>query len=252
MTFEIDLSGRNAFVTGASRGIGRASAEVLARAGANVILGYRTSEQEATETATQIEASYGVQAMAVSCDSADPEQIRAAYKQIRDRFKTLDVLVNNAGILEDALIGMISDDVVNRTLAVNTAGPIHHLQAAARLMRKSESASIINLASIIGRVGNTGQVVYSASKAAVIGFTYSASKELAPQGIRVNAIAPGFIDTDMTRSLEQDKYDERVASVKMGRAGTAEDVADTVLFLASDLSTYVTGQVIGVDGGMLV
>ncbi len=199
-----------------------------------------------------VESTHRVRAMAVACDSSDPEQIREAYKEIRREFGGLDILVNNAGILDDALIGMISEESLNHTLAVNTAGPIHHLQAAARLMRKSKSASIINLASIIGRVGNSGQVAYGASKAAVIGFTYSAAKELAPQQIRVNAVAPGFIDTDMTRALDETKFAERVESVKMNRAGTPEDVAKTILFLASDLSAYVTGQVIGVDGGMLI
>jgi 3-oxoacyl-[acyl-carrier protein] reductase len=167
-------------------------------------------------------------------------------------FGRLDVLVNNAGVLKDALIGMVSDDVLEDTFRINTFGAIHHLQAASRLMQRSGGGSIINMTSIIGVVGNEGQIAYGSPKAALIGLTKSAAKELAPRGVRVNAVAPGFIDTDMSRSLPADKYADRVASIKMGRVGTPEDVADVVLFLASDLSRYVTGQVIGVDGGMVI
>ncbi len=245
----LGLRGKVAVVTGGSRGIGQACAQVLAAQGAKLVLMGRTDSEHLRSVCDAVGGEVSV--MPVVCDSAQPAQIRRAYQQIRSEFGRVDVLVNNAGILEDALIGMITEETIDHTLAVNTAGPILHLQAAARLMRKS-GGSIINLSSIIGRVGNTGQVVYGASKAAVIGVTLSAAKELAPKGIRVNAIAPGFISTDMTAALPADKYAERVASIKMGRVGTAEDVARAVLFLASDLSGYVTGQVIGVDGGMLI
>ncbi len=162
------------------------------------------------------------------------------------------MLVNNAGILDDALLGMVSDEMIERSFRVNTFGAIHHLQAAARLMQRNNEGSIVNLSSIIGVVGNEGQTVYAATKSALIGLTKSAAKELAPRRIRVNAVAPGFIDTEMTRALPPEKFEERSAGIKMGRVGTPEDIARSVLFFASDLSRYVTGQVLGVDGGMLV
>lgn len=238
-------------VTGGTRGIGRASAELLAAHGASVVVVGRSDLGSAAQVAADLAATHGHPALALVADAADSAAIREVYRRVRADFGRLDILVNNAGVLSDALVGMLSDELIDGTLAINTAGPMHHLQGAARLMRKT-GGSIVNLTSIIGRNGNAGQVVYSASKAAIIGMTYSAAKELAPSGIRVNAVAPGFIDTDMTRSIPPDKYAERVASIKMGRVGSAEDVARAVLYLASDLSSYVTGQVLGVDGGMLV
>lgn len=247
----LDLAGRVAVVTGGTRGIGWATARLLASHGASVVVVGREDSSSASAAAGKLNADFGQPALGAVADASDPDAIKALYQQVRRELGRLDVLVNNAGILRDALVGMIDDDLVSDTLAVNTAGPIHHLQAAARLMRRN-GGSIINVSSIIGRRGNVGQVVYAASKAAVIGMTLAAAKELAPRGIRVNAVAPGFIDTDMTRALPPEKFDERVASVAMGRPGTPDDVAQTILFLASDLSAYVTGQVLGVDGGMLI
>lgn len=202
--------------------------------------------------ASELAEAYGVRGLGVACDVREPNAVRSLYREVFSAFGRLDVLVNNAGVLKDALIGMVSDDVLEDTFRINTFGAIHHLQAASRLMQRSGGGSIINMTSIIGVVGNEGQIAYGSSKAALIGLTKSAAKELAPRGVRVNAVAPGFIDTDMSRSLPADKYADRVASIKMGRVGTPEDVADVVLFLASDLSRYVTGQVIGVDGGMVI
>ena len=186
------------------------------------------------------------------CDAGRPDQIRAAYQRIFTEFRRLDVLVNNAGVLDDALVGMVSDESLQRTFEVNAIGAIHHLQSAARLMQRKNSGSIINMTSIIGRFGNSGQIAYGSSKAALIGLTRSAAKELAPVGIRVNAIAPGFIHTDMARSVPSAVFEQRVASIGMGRIGTTEDVARAVAFFASTWSEYVTGQVLGVDGGMVI
>jgi 3-oxoacyl-[acyl-carrier protein] reductase len=248
----LSLSDRVAFVTGSTRGIGWTTAQLLASHGAHIVLNGSSDEQLLGDRTDEIRDTFGVQALGLLCDAREPGAIRAAYQDIFKTFKRLDVLVNNAGILDDALIGMVSDDAVTTTFGINTFGAIHHLQAAARLMQRNGSGSIVNLTSIIGVQGNEGQIVYSSSKAALLGLTRSAAKELAPKGVRVNAIAPGFIDTDMTRALPAEKFEERLASIKMGRIGTAEDVANSILFLASDLSTYVTGQVLGVDGGMLV
>ncbi len=249
LTFRLDE--KVAFVTGASRGIGRAAAELLAESGAAVVVNAR--DEEAVEAcAADLTSRFGVKTLGAPGDISDPDAVQAIYQRIFREFKRLDVLVNNAGILDDALLGMISAESLRRTLAVNVESVILNMQQAARLMRRAKSGSIVNLTSIIGRVGNEGQTVYGASKAAVIGATQSAAKELASAGIRVNAVAPGFIDTDMTRGLPEDKYRERVASIKMGRVGSPEEVARVILFLASEQSSYVTGQVIGVDGGMLI
>ncbi|WP_232667174.1 SDR family NAD(P)-dependent oxidoreductase [Pseudonocardia sp. TRM90224] len=249
----LDLRERVAFVTGSTRGIGWATAQLLAEHGASVVVAGSSDLAAAEARAKELTAGWGTPALGVVCDSREPAQIKAAYRTIHQTFKRLDVLVNSAGVLDDALIGMISDDALENTFRVNAIGPIQHLQAAARLMRRSgDGGSIINIASIIGVTGNEGQAVYGASKAAVIGLTRSAAKELAPMGVRVNAIAPGFIDTDMTRALPEAKFAQRAAAIKMGRVGTADDVARAVLFLASDLSGYVTGTVLGVDGGMLI
>ncbi|WP_104992098.1 SDR family NAD(P)-dependent oxidoreductase [Deinococcus sp. NW-56] len=248
----LDLSGQVALVTGSTRGIGWATAQLLAEQGATVVLNGAKDQAGLDRRVEELAAQYGVQGSGILCDARDPDQIRQVYQQIFKTYRRLDILVNNAGILDDALIGMVSDELVTRTYEVNTFGAIHHLQGAARLMQRGGRGSIVNLTSIVGVNGNEGQIVYSSSKAALVGLTRSAAKELAPKGIRVNAIAPGFIDTDMTRSLPTDKFEERMASIKMSRIGTPEDIAKGVLFFVSDLSTYVTGQVLGVDGGMLI
>ena len=251
MALNFRLDDKVAFVTGSSRGIGRATAELLAEAGAAVVINGR-DESAVEQLSADIAERFGVKTLAAPGDIADSKTVQAIYQQIFREFKRLDILVNNAGILDDAFLGMIPDDTVRNTFAINTESVIYNMQQAARLMRRKKTGSIVNLTSIIGRVGNEGQTVYGASKAAVIGATLSAAKELAPIGIRVNAVAPGFIDTEMTRGLPEDKYQERVDSIKMGRIGTPEDIANVILFLASEQSSYVTGQVIGVDGGMLI
>lgn len=239
-------------ITGASRGIGLATARVCARAGARVVLMGRSLEALEAACAGIRETEAAAQVAAVVCDVADPHSVRNAFQDVFRRHRQLHALVANAGVLDDALIGMVTPQQIERTFGTNTFGTIYCAQYASRLIARSGGGSIINVSSIIGRTGNVGQTVYSASKAAVIGITQALAKELAPQAVRVNAIAPGFIDTDMARSIGPAKFDERVASVKMNRIGTPEEVANVALFLASDMASYVTGQVIGVDGGMLI
>jgi 3-oxoacyl-[acyl-carrier protein] reductase len=246
-----DIDGRVAFVTGSTRGIGWATAQLLAERGATVIVNGTNAELVEART-NELTGRHDRPAGGIRCDVSKPDEIRQAYQTIFKEHRRLDVLVNNAGILDDALIGMVSDETVSRTFEINTFGAIHHLQSAARLMKRNGSGSIINLTSIVGINGNLGQIVYSSSKAALLGLTRSASKELAPAGIRVNAVAPGFIDTDMTRALSDEKYAERMGSIAMGRIGTPDDVARAIAFLAGDEAAYITGQVLGVDGGMLI
>ena len=186
------------------------------------------------------------------CDVSDEVRVKDLFQAVFKAHKRLDVLLANAGVLDDALIGMVNRAQIERVFGVNTFGLLYCAQYASRLMARGGGGSIVNVSSIIGTHGNVGQAVYAGSKAAVIGITKSLAKELADRTIRVNAIAPGFIDTAMTRQLSETKYAERVASIRMGRIGTPQDVARVALFFASDLSAYVTGQVVGVDGGMLI
>ena len=248
----IDLSGKVAVVTGGSSGIGRAIANLFAQHGASLIVNGRENGESLDGAVEEISAAYSVRVVGVAGDIGEASTSANIAREAFSRFKKLDIYGNNAGVLIDGLIGMVSENAIDETIAVNLKGVIHGTQAAARLMQRGGGGSIINLASIIGRFGNAGQLVYGASKAGVIGATLSAAKELAPKNIRVNAIAPGFIDTEMVRQLPSDKYAERLASISMKRIGTPEDVARAALFFASDLSSYVTGQVLGVDGGMLV
>lgn len=245
------LKGKSALITGSTRGIGRAIAELFAKNGAHIILNARNMEK-AKVVANDLIEKYNVKVDIVLFDVSNYEEVKKGFREVFSITKKLDIVVNNAGILDDALIGMVTQEQIEKTFAINTFGVLYVAQYAARLMNRNKSGSIINISSIIGTNGNEGQAVYGGSKAAVIGITKSLAKELALNNIRVNAIAPGFIDTDMTRSLPKDKFEERMTSIKMGRIGKPEDIAKTALYLASDLSEYVTGQVIGVDGGMLI
>ena len=246
------LNGRVAYVTGSTRGIGNAIARLFASQGAAVVVNGRQSPEAVAALAAELTEVAGTRCIGIHADQADPAAVKAAYAEIFSTYGRLDVLVNNAGILEDALLGMIPESSMSDTFEVNAIALIRNMQVAARLMRRAQSGSIINLSSIMGVHGNPGEVVYAATKAAVIGMTKAAAKELAPTGIRVNAIAPGFIDTDLTRSIPRAAFEQRLSSVGMGRIGRPEDVANVALFLASDAASYVTGQVIGVDGSMVV
>ena len=245
------LKGKTALITGSSRGIGRAIATLFAAHGADIILNAR-SEGALEQLQQDLVQTYNVQAQTLCFDVADPEQVKYAFKKLFKSVKKLDVLVNNAGVMDSSLIGMLPTSQVQELFSANTFSVLYTSQYAARLMARHNVGSIINLSSILGTVGAEGYSVYAGSKAAIIGISKSLAKELAPSQIRVNVIAPGFIDTDMTSDIPEDKYNDRLQSIKMGRAGTPEDVAGVALFLASDLSSYVTGQVVGVDGGMLI
>lgn len=248
---KINLKDRVALVTGSSRGIGLAIARKLAESGAHIVLNAKT-ESSALETAVKSIEACSVSVQVCIGDVGNVKTAKEAAKTAFSSHRRLDVLVNNAGILDDSLIGMIDEEAINHTLQTNVAGVFHFTQACARLMARNGGGSIVNISSIIGRFGNKGQMVYGASKAAVIGATLSSAKELAPQNIRVNAIAPGYIDTDMIKGIDPKIDAERRESIGMGRIGTADDIALTALYLSSDMSAYVTGQVIGVDGSMVI
>lgn len=246
------LEGKVCFITGSTRGIGWTCARELARAGAEVILNSSSSPELLERRLAELSSMCAGKHLALAGDVSNPANIRDFYQRIFSHYQRLDILVNNAGMVVDGLLGMIPAETVDRVLQVNTAAVILNMQEAARLMTRNKSGSIINVSSIMGVRGQSGLSVYSASKAAVIGATYAAAKELAPRGIRVNAVAPGFIDTDMASQLSPAKFQERLSAVKMNRIGRPEEVASVVLFLATEMSSYVTGQVIGVDGGMTV
>lgn len=250
--YTIDLTGKVAFITGAGRGIGLAAAKLLLAAGAKTVLNTRTESDDVKQAFAELEAQYPGAVTIIYGSASDSAVIKKAGQLIFSTFKRLDIVVNNAGILRDNFVGMITDEEMQETLENNVLSVLKITQMAGRLMMRQKSGSIINLASIIGRRGNKGQLVYGASKAAVIGATYSAAKELAPHNIRVNAIAPGLIETRMTENLPADTKSQLSSQIGMTRLGTAEDVAGAILFLASDLSAYVTGQVIGVDGGLVL
>jgi 3-oxoacyl-[acyl-carrier protein] reductase len=241
------LEGRVALVTGASRGIGAAIARAYAAEGASLLLCARSEGVEALAG----ELATGQRPVrALRGDLSDAAFARELITSVRKEHGRLDVLVNNAGILRQGLIGMTSTEQMRELLEVNIVALMTLTQYAIRVMDAKRSPSVVNLASIAGTAGMEGVTAYSASKAAVVGYTLASAKELAPKGIRVNAIAPGFIDTDMVRGVSPDWYERRLQSIRMGRIGTPEDVAGVAVFLGSDLSRYVTGQVIGVDGGM--
>lgn len=244
------LKGKVALITGANRGIGRQTALLFARNGAHVILNART-EGSLAQVHDEITAAGG-KADCVYFSVSCPKEVKRGFNELLKISKRLDILVNNAGILRDALLGMVNEEMIREVFETNVFGVLYCSQYAARLMARNGSGSIINMSSVIGRYGNSGQSVYGGSKAAVIGITTSLAKELAEAGIRVNAIAPGVIDTDMIRNLPAEKFESLRDGIKMNRLGDASDVAKAALFLASDLSDYITGQVIGVDGGIVV
>jgi 3-oxoacyl-[acyl-carrier protein] reductase len=234
------LEGKLALVTGASRGIGRAIAVELAAAGAQVVVGYRSGAEEADSLVAEIGGR------AVQADVADPEQAAGLVEEAGD----LDILVNNAGLTRDGLIARMSDEDWRKVLDTNLGGVFYTCRAAARGMMRRRSGAIVNLTSVVGLHGNPGQTNYAASKAGIIGFTKSLARELAPRGVRANAVAPGYIQTALTDVLPEDVQQAILTNTPLARLGTPEDVAGAVRFLCSDEASFVTGEVLLVDGGL--
>ena len=243
------LQGKVALVTGASKGIGRAIAVALGREGAHVIVNYNGSEEQAKKTCKLIEENGG------SCESmrfnvAEEEITMEAMKSILEKHGKLDILVNNAGITKDGLLMRMTDADFESVLDVNLKGAFHTIRAASKQMLKQRSGRIINISSVSGIMGNAGQANYSASKAGLIGLTKATARELASRGITVNAVAPGFIETDMTDKLSDTVKENACKQIPLGKMGNPEDIAEAVVFLASEKAAYITGQVLCVDGGM--
>lgn len=245
------LTEKVAIVTGGSRGIGRAVCVALARAGAKVIVNYAGNEAAAAETLRLVREA-GSDGEVARFDVADPEAVDSAISDIAKRYGRLDILVNNAGIALDQILLRIKPEELERTMAINVGGTLWCCKAAMRVMMRKRQGRIINLSSVVGEAGNPGQAVYAASKAGIIGLTKTLAREYASRGITVNAVSPGFIETDMTATLPETVKQAAIAQTPLGRIGSPEDVAAAVLYLASDAAGYVTGQVIRVNGGMHV
>lgn len=240
---------KTAVVTGGSRGIGRAICLEFARQGVNVALCYAGNTEAAEETVRAC-AAQGVEAMAVQCDVSDGAAVQAMMDEVLERFGRIDILVNNAGITRDGLLMTMKEEAFDAVLDTNLKGAFLCTKAVVRRMMRQRYGRIINLSSVVGLHGNPGQANYAASKAGLIGFTKSLAKELATRGITVNAVAPGFIQTDMTTFLPDAVKEALKVEIPMGRPGNPEDVAAAVAFFASDAAAYITGQVLCVDGGM--
>lgn len=243
------LQNRTALVTGGSRGIGRAIALALAQAGADVAVIYAGNAQAAAETVDAIEA-LGRKALAFPCDVANFTQVREVVKAVALAFGGVDILVNNAGIVRDGLVLTMREEQYDAVLDVNLKGAFNMIRHSAGLMLRKRAGRIINIASVSGIIGNAGQSNYAAAKAGMIGLTKSVARELASKGITCNAIAPGYIETDMTDALPEKTLEQAVAQIPLGRMGKPEEIAKLALYLASDDAAYMTGQTLCVDGGL--
>ena len=243
------MEGKVAVVTGASRGIGKAIAVKLASKGATVVINYNGSRERAEEVKNEVESAGG-KAVIIQCNVADFDACKEFIETVIKEQGRIDILVNNAGITKDGLLMKMSEEDFDKVLDTNLKGTFHTIRAALRQMIRQRSGRIINMASVVGVSGNAGQANYAASKAGVIGLTKTAAREVASRGITVNAIAPGFIETEMTDVLSEDVKENLLASIPLKRMGQTKDIAETVAFLASDKAAYITGQTISVDGGM--
>ncbi|MFQ3596867.1 MAG: 3-oxoacyl-[acyl-carrier-protein] reductase [Chloroherpetonaceae bacterium] len=246
---QLSLSGKTALVTGASRGIGRAIAKRLAEAGANIAFTYKASEEKAQALQAELTA-LGVKALALKADAVSFAEAQAVVDTTISQLGGVHILVNNAGITRDTLIMRMSEAQWDEVITSNLKSAFNYTKAATRPMMQQREGRIINITSVIGLVGNAGQANYAASKAGLIGFTKSIAKELASRNILANAVAPGWIDTEMTGALADDLKKQMESAIPLKRSGTAEEVADAVLFLASPLASYITGECLRVDGGM--
>lgn len=250
-TVEKELSGKVALVTGAGRGIGRAIALKLGEMGATVLVNYNGSADRARETAEQITA-LGGSAETICCNVADYQACGKMVEEIIGKYKRVDILVNNAGIARDNLIMRMSEEEYDSVLNTNLKGAFNTIRHLSRFFLKQRSGKIINISSVSGVLGNAGQANYSASKAGLIGLTKSIARELAGRGVCVNAVAPGFVDTEMTKAMPEKTREAAIGMIPMGRMGLPEEIAETVGFLAGNGANYITGQVICVDGGMAI
>ncbi len=248
---QIRLDERVALVTGGSRGIGRAIAQSLATTGATVVVNYRGNQAAADETVASIEAAGG-KALAIQADVAKAEDVERLFKDVMERFGRIDILVNNAGITRDTLMLRMKDEDWDAVMDTNLRGLFLCTRAALRPMTRARWGRIINITSVVGLMGNAGQANYAAAKAGIIGFSKSVAREIGSRSITVNAVAPGFIDTELTAVLGADTREALVKQIPLGRLGTPEDVAGVVTFLASDYAAYITGQTFNSDGGMVM
>ncbi|GAA4114605.1 3-oxoacyl-[acyl-carrier-protein] reductase [Aquimarina addita] len=244
------LQGKTAIITGATRGIGKGIAQAFAQQGANVAFTYSSSVEAATELEKELNA-LGIKAQAYQSNAASFDEAHELVKSVLETFGTIDILVNNAGITKDNLLMRMGENDFDTVIEVNLKSVFNMTKAVQKTMLKQRKGSIINMSSVVGVKGNAGQANYAASKAGIIGFTKSMALELGSRNIRSNVVAPGFIETEMTEKLDEKVVDEWRKAIPLKRGGSTEDIANACLFLASDLSGYITGQVLQVDGGML-
>ena len=247
----MELTGKTAVVTGGSRGIGKAVALKLAELGANIVVNYTKNPEKAQEVINTIEGM-GLKAMAIKADVSNSAEVDELFRRVEENFSTIDILVNNAGITRDTLLVKMKEEDWDNVISINLKGTFNCTKAVIKKMMKQRSGKIVNIASVIGVTGNAGQSNYGASKAGIIGFTKSIAKEVGSRGINVNAVAPGFIETDMTDILSEEIKDNLLTNIPLKQLGKPEDVANTVAFLCREDSKYITGQVINVDGGMVM
>lgn len=245
------VSNKNAIVTGGTRGIGKEIAKTLAENGANIAINYRNYNEEVESLLEELRA-FGVKVIALKCDVSNEQEVDSFIKEVKDNLGSIDILVNNAGITKDGLLLRMSEKDFNDVIDVNLKGTFNMTKAVSSIMIRQRFGKIINLSSVVGIAGNAGQSNYAASKAGVIGFSKSVARELASRNINVNVIAPGYINTDMTKVLPDKVKEEVLKTIPMKKIGEPKEIANLVLFLSSNLSNYITGQVINVDGGMVM